>query len=105
MMTVIQYVLYLVILTALAIPLGAYIKKVMFGEKTFLSRLLVPCENLVYKVMRVDKEEQMNWKKYAVSVLIFSGIGLVFLFLLQILQGRPPADEGSFPVFYAAASQ
>ena len=92
MMTVIQYVLYLVILTALAIPLGAYIKKVMFGEKTFLSRLLVPCENLVYKVMRVDKEEQMNWKKYAVSVLIFSGIGLVFLFLLQILQGVLPGN-------------
>ncbi|MDO4168168.1 MAG: potassium-transporting ATPase subunit KdpA, partial [Eubacteriales bacterium] len=92
MMTVIQYVLYLVILAVLAIPLGAYIKKVMFGEKTFLSGLLTPCENLVYKVMRVDKEEQMNWKKYAVSVLIFSGIGLVFLFLLQILQGVLPGN-------------
>ncbi|MDO4304562.1 MAG: potassium-transporting ATPase subunit KdpA, partial [Bacillota bacterium] len=74
MMTVIQYVLYLISLIALAIPLGAYIKKVMFGEKTFLSRFLTPCENLVYKVIRVNKEEQMNWKKYAVSVLIFSGI-------------------------------
>lgn len=92
MITVIQYVLYLVILVVLAVPLGAYIKKVMFGEKTFLSKLLTPCENLVYKVMRVDKEEQTNWKKYAVSVLIFSGIGLVFLFLLQILQGILPGN-------------
>lgn len=92
MMTVIQYVLYLVILVVLAIPLGAYIKKVMFGEKTLLSKALTPCENLVYKVMRVDKEEQMNWKKYAASVLIFSGIGLVFLFLLQILQGILPGN-------------
>lgn len=97
MMTVTQYVLYLVILAALAIPLGAYIKKVMFGEKTFLSRLLTPCENLVYKVMRVNKEEQMNWKKYAVSVLIFSGIGLVFLFLLQILQGILPGNPQGLP--------
>lgn len=92
MTSMIQYILYLAILTALAVPLGAYIKKVMSGEKTFLSKILTPCENLVYKVMRVDKEEQMNWKKYAASVLIFSGVGLVFLFLLQILQGILPGN-------------
>ncbi len=34
----------------------------------------------------------MNWKKYATSVLIFSGIGLVFLFLLQLLQGVLPGN-------------
>ena len=98
MSSVIQYILYLVVLIALAIPLGAYIKKVMNGEKTFLSKILTPCENAVYKVMRVKKDEQMNWKKYAVSVLIFSGIGLVFLFLLQLLQvvlpGNPQGLSG-----------
>lgn len=92
MSSVIQYVLYLAILVVLAVPLGAYIKKVMLGERTFLSKILTPCENLVYKVIRVDKEEQMSWKKYAVSVLIFSGIGLVFLFLLQLLQGVLPGN-------------
>lgn len=92
MSAVIQYILYLGVLIALAIPLGAYIKKVMNGEKTFLSKILTPCENAVYKVMRVKKDEQMNWKKYAVSVLIFSGIGLVFLFLLQLLQGVLPGN-------------
>ena len=92
MSSVIQYILYLVVLIALAIPLGAYIKKVMNGEKTFLSKILTPCEDAVYKVMRVKKDEQMNWKKYAVSVLIFSGIGLVFLFFLQLLQGVLPGN-------------
>ena len=92
MSAVIQYILYLAVLIVLAIPLGAYIKKVMNGEKTFLSKILTPCENAVYKVMRVKKDEQMNWKKYAVSVLIFSGIGLVFLFLLQLLQGVLPGN-------------
>ncbi len=92
MSSVIQYILYLVVFIALAIPLGAYIKKVMNGEKTFLSKILTPCEDAVYKVMRVKKDEQMNWKKYAVSVLIFSGIGLVFLFLLQLLQGVLPGN-------------
>ena len=92
MSSVIQYILYPAVLIALAIPLGAYIRKVMDGEKTFLSKILTPCENAVYKVMRVKKDEQMNWKKYAVSVLIFSGIGLVFLFLLQLLQGVLPGN-------------
>lgn len=92
MSSVIQYILYLAVLIVLAIPLGAYIKKVMNGEKTFLSKVLTPCENVVYKVMRVNKEEQMNWKKYAFSVIIFSGIGFVFLFLLQILQGFLPGN-------------
>lgn len=97
MSTVIQYILYLAVLVALAIPLGAYIKKVMNGEKTFLSKILTPCENAVYKVMRINKEEQMNWKKYTVSVLVFSGIGLVFLFLLQLLQGVLPGNPQGLP--------
>ena len=39
----------------------------------------------------------MNWKKYTVSVLIFSGVGLVFLFLLQILQGVLPGNPQGLP--------
>lgn len=97
MNVVIQYILYLAILVVLAIPLGAYIKNVMNGEKTFLSKLLTPCENAVYKVLRVDKDEQMNWKKYTISVLIFSGIGLVFLFLLQLFQDFLPGNPQGLP--------
>lgn len=97
MSAILQYGLYLAILVILAIPLGAYIKKVMDGEKTFLSRILTPCENAVYKVMRIKKEEEMSWKKYAVSVLIFSGIGLIFLFLLQLLQGVLPGNPQNLP--------
>lgn len=85
--TILQYVMYLGVLVMLAIPLGIYIKKAMNGEKTFLSRLLTPCENLVYKVMHVDPYEEMSWKKYTISVLMFSLVGLIGLFLLQMLQG------------------
>lgn len=97
MNSVLQYILYLAVLVVLAIPLGAYIKKVMFGEKTFLSGILTPCENAVYKVLHVEKDEQMNWKEYAVSVLFFSGIGLAFLFLLQLLQGVLPGNPQGLP--------
>ncbi len=97
MSAVLQYILYLAVLVVLAIPLGAYINKIMNGEKTFLSKILIPCENAVYKVLRVNKEEQMNWKKYTVSVLLFSGIGFVFLFLLQLLQGVLPGNPQGLP--------
>lgn len=97
MSTFIQYVLYLAILVALAIPLGAYIKKVMYGEKTCLSRLFTPCENAVYKVMGVDVKEEMDWKKYAVSVIAFSGIGLLVVFLIQLFQGVLPGNPQGLP--------
>lgn len=90
--TVLQYILYLVILVVLAIPLGGYIGKVMNGEKTFLSKILNPCERGIYKLMRVKADEQMSWKKYAVCALLFSGVGLAFLFLLQMLQGFLPGN-------------
>ena len=52
MSTVIQYILYLAILVILAIPLGAYIKKVMDGEKTFLSKLFSNlCIDLIIAVI------------------------------------------------------
>ena len=98
MSTMIQYVLYLAILVVLAIPLGAYIKNVMSGEKTFLSKVLTPCENLIYKVMRVDREEQMTWKKYAVSVLIFSGVGLFFCSCFNFCREFFPETRRIFPV-------
>lgn len=97
MQTIIQYLLYLAVLAALAVPFGAYIKKVMFGEKTFLSKLLAPCENLVYKGLRIHRDEQMDWKKYLACVLAFSGIGLVFVFLLQLAQGVLPGNPQGLP--------
>ncbi len=90
--SIIQYVLYLAILVALAIPLGAYIKRVMYGEKTTFSKIVTPCERAVYKVLRIKGDENMTWKQYLVSVFIFSGIGFVFLFLLQLLQGVLPGN-------------
>lgn len=90
--TILQYVLYVVILIALAIPLGGYIGKVMNGEKVWLSRILSPVEGLVYKVLRIDKDEQMGWKKYAVSVGAFSILSFLVLFLILMCQGFLPMN-------------
>lgn len=92
MSTVLQYILYLVLLVILAVPLGKYIQKVMEGEKTFLSPVLIPWENTVYRVLGIDRSDQMSWQKYLLSVAAFSGIGFVFLFLLQLFQGYLPGN-------------
>ncbi|GAB6169138.1 potassium-transporting ATPase subunit KdpA [Clostridium carnis] len=90
--SIIQYSLYLIILVVLAIPLGKYIGKVMNGEKIFFSRVLNPVENFIYKILKIDKNEEMSWKKYAVSVIGFSIVGFVIIFLLQIIQGALPLN-------------
>ena len=85
-----EYGVYVALLVALAIPLSAYINKVMAGEKTPLSRVLVPVENVVYKCIRVDKNEDMGWKKYLANTLVFSIFSLVGLTAILMLQGFLP---------------
>lgn len=93
---VIQYILYLTVLILLAIPLGTYIGKVMNGEKVFLTRAVQPVENFTYKVLKVDKEEQMNAKKYGISIVLFSIFSFIVLFLMNLLQGILPLNPQSF---------
>lgn len=88
---VLQYVLYLALLVGLAFPLGLYIAKVMKGERIpVLSQVLTPCENLIYRVMRVKADEQMGWKKYLLSVVFFNLSGFLFLLILCLCQGFLP---------------
>lgn len=85
-----ECILYLVILVILAIPLGIYIGKVMNGEHVFLSRILVPCEKGIYKLLGVDSNEDMDWKKYAVCVASFHAMGFIVLWLILMFQDYLP---------------
>ena len=94
--TVIQYVLYLAILMALAYPLGGYISKVMGGEKTFLSRVLKPVEEGSYRLLRIDGAEQMSWKRYLGCVGAFSVVSFIVLFLILVCQGWLPGNPNGY---------
>lgn len=93
---ILQYILVLAVLIALAIPLGKYIGKVMDGEKVILSRLFIPAENFTYRLLKVDPDEQMGWKRYALCAAAFSGFGFVLVFLLNLLQGFLPLNPEHF---------
>lgn len=96
MEAVIQYAGYLIILVGLAIPLGAYIGKVMDGEKVFLTPVFGPCEKLVYKIMHVDEKEDMPASKYILSAVSFNVIGFVVLFLILKFQNLLPFNPEHF---------
>ncbi|BCJ98315.1 potassium-transporting ATPase potassium-binding subunit [Anaerocolumna chitinilytica] len=85
--------MYLILLIGLSLPLGIYMNKVMSGEKVFLTRLLKPVENGFYKLMGVQAEEEMSAKRYAISVILFSAAGFLFLMLLLLLQGILPLNR------------
>ena len=94
---VLQDIFYVVVLIALAIPLGSYIYKVMSGKKTFMNKVLSPVERGIYKVMRIDQQEEMGGKRYAKAVIAFSAFGFLFLFLLHLLQGVLPLNPEHLP--------
>ena len=91
-----QYGLYLVILVALAIPLGRYISRAMGGETVFLSPLLRPLERCFYRALHISPDEDMGWKKYAACALLFNLFGFVVLFLILMLQGVLPWNPQGF---------
>lgn len=87
---IIQYLIFLIVLVIFSIPLGTYMAKVMNGEHVFLSKILLPIENLIYKIIGIKKDEEMTWKTYLSCVIWFFFIGLGFLYIFQCFQDKLP---------------
>ena len=81
-----QFLLYLVVLLLLMRPLGIYMARVFSGERTFLDPVLKPVERLLYRLCRVQAGEEMNWREYAASMLIFSLVSLVLTYVIERIQ-------------------
>lgn len=88
----IQFALYFIVLLLLVKPLGRYMAKVYQGEHTFLDPIFRPVERFLYRLAGVDPAVEMDWKTYALTVLIFSVIGVFFLYLLQRVQSVLPLN-------------
>ena len=97
MNAVLQYVLYVAILVAVSVPLGIYMSKVMDGETCIVSRVLGPVERGIYKLLRIDPEENMSWKKYLAAALFFNLFGFVLLLLILLCQGVLPWNPQGLP--------
>jgi K+-transporting ATPase ATPase A chain len=87
-----QVVFYVVVLLALAKPLGAYMARVWEGRRVALERVLGWLERLIYRAGGIRAGEETGWKTYAAAMLAFNLLGLLAVYLIQRLQAGLPLN-------------
>lgn len=87
-----QIALYFGLLLAFTPLLGGFMAKVFQGERTWLTPVLKPIENVIYKISGVNDREEMSWKEYAASLLVFNALGFLIVFGLMLAQGALPLN-------------
>ncbi|MGD0628640.1 MAG: potassium-transporting ATPase subunit KdpA [Terracidiphilus sp.] len=85
-----QFALYSLILLATVRPVGAYLARVLEGERTWLDPILRPIERLIYRLSGVNAAEEMNWREYAFAMLAFSAMTLLVTYAIERLQAHLP---------------
>jgi K+-transporting ATPase ATPase A chain len=92
-----QIGLYLLILLAITKPMGVFMARVFAGEKTFLDPALRPLERLLYRLIGVDEKREMDWKEYTIAMLLFSGVSMLLLYLIERVQQWLPWNPQHMP--------
>ncbi|RJF93659.1 potassium-transporting ATPase subunit KdpA [Sphingomonas cavernae] len=88
------------ILLALAKPVGLWLFTLYEGRRTPLHAVLGPVERGFYKLAGINPDEDQSWRRYAVHMLLFNAVLLVFTYAILRLQGILPLN----PLGYAGVS-
>jgi len=91
-----QILVYLALLLAVTKPVGLFMARVFNRERTFLDPVLRPVERLLYRLTLVDENHEMRWTEYAVAMLLFSGVSMFVLYLIQRAQQFLPLNPQKF---------
>src|SRR5215467_13473028 len=91
-----QIFVFLALVFAVTKPLGVFMTRVFSRERTFLDPVLCPIERLLYRFTGVDESHEMRWTEYATSMLLFSGLSMLLLYLIQRIQGLLPFNPQHF---------
>jgi potassium-transporting ATPase potassium-binding subunit len=91
-----QIIVYLAVIFAVTKPVGIFMARVFNRERTFLDFILRPVERLFYRLTLVDENHEMRWTEYAFSMLLFSGVSMLVLYLLQRVQQVLPLNPQKF---------
>ena len=86
----IQIVIFLALVLAVTKPMGVFMTRVFNRERTFMDPVLRPIERLIYRTTGVDENHEMRWTEYAFSMLLFSLVPMLLLYLMQRVQGFLP---------------
>ncbi|MBD8528555.1 MULTISPECIES: potassium-transporting ATPase subunit KdpA [unclassified Massilia] len=88
---------FLAVLFALAWPLGLVLARVGSGGAVPGLGWLGGVERLLYRAGGVSPEAGMGWKAYAIALLVFNGIGALFVYALQRVQAWLPLNPQALP--------
>jgi potassium-transporting ATPase potassium-binding subunit len=91
-----QIFVFLALIFAVTKPLGIFMARVFSAERTFLDPVLRPIERLLYRITGVDESHEMRWTEYATSMLLFSGVSMLLLYLIQRVQAMLPFNPQHF---------
>lgn len=86
----------LVVLLAISTPLlGSYMAKVYGNKKAPGDRFFLPIERFVYRICGIDAEGEQRWSIYVISMLVFTVLGTLALYLILRVQGHLPFNADS----------
>jgi K+-transporting ATPase ATPase A chain len=91
-----QAALVFALVCACTKPLGAYMARVFQGERVLLSPVVGPVERGLYRICRIDPDCEMGWKTYAFSVIAFSLVSVIYLYVLLRVQAFLPLNPQGF---------
>jgi potassium-transporting ATPase potassium-binding subunit len=91
-----QILFFLALIFLVTKPMGVFMAKVFNRERTFMDPLLRPIEKLLYRVTGVEENQEMRWTEYAVSMLLFSLVSMLVLYLMERVQGFLPFNPQKF---------
>jgi K+-transporting ATPase ATPase A chain len=92
-----QIFLFIALVIALTPVLGKFMYKVFTGEKHIMNPVFGGLEKLSYKLIKVNPIEESNWKSYTFGLLMFNLVGIIFLFLIQMIQAQLPLNPANLP--------
>jgi K+-transporting ATPase ATPase A chain len=81
-----QILFLLLVVFLVTKPLGTFMARVFAREHTWLDPVMRPFERVIYKLTGVDETHEMEWKEYALALLLFSGVSMILLYVLQRVQ-------------------
>jgi K+-transporting ATPase ATPase A chain len=91
-----QILVFFVAVLLVTKPAGVYMARVFSREKTWLDPVMRPLEKLLYRLTRVDEDREMRWTEYAIAMLLFSGVSMLALYLLERVQQWLPLNPQNF---------
>ena len=80
--------------------LGSYMASVFEGRVTYLAWV----ERPVYRALGVDPDAEQTWQRYAGALIIFSGVAILFTYVIQRIQGSLPLNPQHFGAVAPALS-